>query len=199
MSKNTRNRILLTAIAALLLLAVTVGGTMAWLQASTDPVTNTFTPTTLTVGIDENVPAGKTAEMIPGATIAKDPFVTYTTDVAAYLFVKVTKSSNYDTYLENYSVDSSWTLLNSTATEAVYYKTVDADTSSEDMAVLNPESVKVKTGVTKDLMDALIKANGENNPELSFEAYIIQSQNLVAADGTTAVNDAAGAWAILNP
>lgn len=44
MSKNTRNRILLTAVAALLLVAVAVGGTVAYLNATSNAVVNTFTP-----------------------------------------------------------------------------------------------------------------------------------------------------------
>ena len=53
MSKNTRTRILLTAVAALLLVAMTVGGTLAWLQDTSDTVENTFTASNIDVELDE--------------------------------------------------------------------------------------------------------------------------------------------------
>lgn len=204
MSKNTRTRILLTAVAALLLVTMAVGGTLAWLQDETEEVKNTFTPTTLSIELHETVPGvdGGTAAMVPGATIDKDPYVTYTTDVPAYVFVKVTKSDNYNTYLEDYTVAAGWTAIEPADENedgifdnvVVFYKSVDAD--NNDDPILAPESVKVKTGVTTTEMGLLYNAAGQiidaNCPTLSFEAYIIQSQNLV--NGDTAVNTAEDAW-----
>lgn len=189
-------KILALALAAVLLVAVSVGGTIAYLTAKTGEVTNTFTPSNVSIELDETVPANKTAQMIPGATIAKDPDVTYTTNVPAYVFVKVTKSVNYDTYLEDYDVASGWNLLETTmevdgiyTTVAVFYKEVTA--GATDVAILDPEYVTVKDEVTNELMKAL---TADTYPTLSFQAYIIQKQS-GSTDAGAAVNfTAAEAW-----
>lgn len=54
--KNMK-KILVLALAALLLVAVSVAGTVAYLTAKTDPVTNTFKPSTLSVTLSEETPA----------------------------------------------------------------------------------------------------------------------------------------------
>lgn len=186
MSKNTRNRILLTAIAAVLLVTLAIGGTMAWLTDDTDAVTNTFTPTTLEVdltetGVDENDRANS-YEMIPGATIDKDPKVTYSTDVDAWLFVRVSEENRADYFLD-YSVitgDGAWTALENNP--GVYYMAVAAGSSSTTgISVImdaagNADKVTVSSGVTKDDMDTLISQGEANYPQLVFDAYIIQQE-----------------------
>ena len=46
---------LLALVALVLILCCTIGGTVAWLATSTDPVTNTFTPAKVKTEIDEDV------------------------------------------------------------------------------------------------------------------------------------------------
>lgn len=190
MSKNTRNRILLTAIAALLLVAVTVGGTLAWLQANTDPVTNTFTPTTIGVVLEETLPAEKTAKMIPGQDIDKDPEVTVTApDTEAWVFIVVEESENFDDYL-TYTVDAGWTpydTANTARQEGVYYKNVPQGTTA-DIQILTGDKVTVLEGVTKEAMAQL---TSETYPKLTFAAYTVQK------DGN--VDSAPEAYAILFP
>lgn len=113
--KNMK-RILVTLVAAVLLMAVSVAGTLAWLTNYTDPVVNTFTygnvVITLTEGeVWEMVADGenfnaenngtwkdrennRTAEniykLIPGRTYDKDPTVFVDANSEdAYIFVKV--------------------------------------------------------------------------------------------------------------
>lgn len=192
MSKNTRTRILLVAVAALLLVTMTVGGTLAWLQADTTPVTNTFTPTTLSVTLTETKPGsqGGEAEMVPGATIEKDPKVSYTSDVDAWLFVQITESSNLDDFI-SYGIADGWTLV--TGTDNVYYREVAASEAGGPFSVIEDaegvaDHVTVKDSVTKAMMDALI-ADESLNPTLAFKAYIIQK---------TAADTAADAWALVS-
>lgn len=105
--KNMK-RILLTVVSALLLMAVTVAGTLAYLQAETGEVTNTFTVGKVTfaeVGLDESEvdvygekPDGtRTTEnvykIVPNHNYIKDPTVHVGDDSEdAYLFVKVTNN-----------------------------------------------------------------------------------------------------------
>ena len=62
-------------VALLLLVTVSVGGTLAWLATQTDPVTNTFTPSHVTTAVDEEI-KGSTKEKVS---------ITNTGDTDAYL------------------------------------------------------------------------------------------------------------------
>lgn len=184
MSKNTRNRILLTAVAALLLVAVTVGGTMAYLTATAGNVVNTFEPSTIAIDINEHdendaVTKANTYKMIPGAVLAKDPYVTVKNNSeASYVFVEIIKSATYDDYMLEYTVDTTrWTLVAENDTTRVYMTEQTATTADTDIAILAPETVTVDPDVTKQMMDNMI-AGTVAKPTLTFKAYAIQSANL---------------------
>lgn len=76
-----KKRILLVALCVVLVAALAIGGTVAWLTASSDAVTNTFTPGDVTVGIEEEFSSDKTAK-----TSAK---IQNTGNVDAYIRVAV--------------------------------------------------------------------------------------------------------------
>lgn len=176
---NKTRRALLVAMSALLLVAVSVGGTVAWLTDKTNPVTNTFSPSTINIELDES--DNLDLKMVPGKTLTKDPYITVKAgSEPCIVFVKITKSDNYDTYLNEYTVDAAtWTKLDSASSGnvAVYYTTNAINALSADVTkdILAPESVTVKTGVTKTQMESLTDAT---RPTLSFEAYAIQSEYL---------------------
>ncbi len=185
MSKNTRNRILLTAVAALLLVVMTVGGTLAWLTDSTGEVVNTFTPTDVDIELNETLPAGKTAEMVPSVDISKNPSVTVKSgSEASYVYVVVEEIGvindwTFDDYLE-YSYATGWELVASTSkTEDkndvyVLGRAVAETTADTSFDILANNKVTTKSGVTKAMMDAVTDAN---HPQLSFQAYAIQQAN----------------------
>ena len=64
---------LVTAVAVVLVLCMTVAGSLAWLFDTTDEVVNTFTVGHVDIKLAETTTNYK---MIPGGTIAKDPEVT---------------------------------------------------------------------------------------------------------------------------
>lgn len=193
--KNMK-KILVLALAALLLVAASIGGTIAYLTAKTDTVENKFTPTTLSVNLQETTPKDFTADMIPGVSIAKDPKVTYSTDVDAYLFVCVEPNMGYaikpgsDPYepywvtdFIEYEIADGW---NDAADEGIityyklYYREVSADSEeTSGLSVLKDDKVTVKSDVTATMMNTLIEAinNGEKNIALTFKAYIVQKAN----------------------
>lgn len=182
--KNTK-RILLAAVAALLLVAVSVGGTLAWLVDKSDTVTNTFTPSDISITLTESQDLD--LKMVPGATIAKDPKVTVKAGSEdCWLFVKVEKS-NLDDFI-TYEVDTTtWTKLEG-VTDIVYYREVTANaTENQVFDVLKDNQVTVKYTVTKAMMEAL-KAEDAIQPSLTFTAYAIQQEGFTAAE----------AWAQLN-
>ncbi|MGN0754856.1 MAG: hypothetical protein ACI4ME_10390 [Aristaeellaceae bacterium] len=181
--KNTK-RILLAAVAALLLVAVSVGGTMAWLVANTDSVVNTFTPSDITITLAETT--GTSYKMVPGATITKDPLVTVKANSEkCYLFVKVEKSTNFGAFM-TYEMAAGWTEL--TGVSGVYYRVVDASTADQEFGVINNNTVTVKDAVTKEMMHPT--TDTFSNPTLTITAYASQymknnTESFTAAEAWT--------------
>lgn len=162
----------ITAVAVTLALCLAVGGTLAYLTAKTDAITNTFTAGSVDITLAETKNDFK---MIPGNVIAKDPKVTV--DAASencWLFVQVKAESVAD-YLE-YSINSAWTELQA----GVYY--IDVDTAAEKgvaISVLTGDQVTVKTSVTKDMLDSV--QDGNVTPKLIFKAFAVQKDNVATA------------------
>ena len=189
MSKNTRTRILLTAVAALLLVVVSVAGTLAWLQDTSGPVLNTFEPSNINVEIAESDDLD--LKMIPGSDITKDPKVSVTTnDVAAWVFVEITKGGDFDNFMD-FTLADGWTVLTGDDKNfdgnLVIYREVAAGTYTGDAAfgVLNGDKVSVKNSVTKEQMENAV-------PTLTFNAYVVQKD---AED----LNTPEKAWAVAKP
>ena len=120
-------KILALALAAVLLVAVSVAGTLAYLADYTQPVLNTFSPAGIDINLDETE-TGWTMQMIPGTSKAKDPIVSVekTTTVDIFLFVKFeeTVDENYLTY-ESTLTGNGWALVDGETN--VYYRPVTAD------------------------------------------------------------------------
>lgn len=183
MTKNTRTRILLVAVASLLLVTMAVGGTIAWLQDYTEPVTNTFTTSNIDITLDEDTTDYK---MVPGKVIAKDPHVTVIANSEpCYVFVVVDKSDNYDTYLNDYEVADGWNHYTGVAPDLyekqeVFYREVATDDENQVFYILAGDTtnangiVVVKDKVTNTQMDAA----KTTAPTLTFTAYAIQTANI---------------------
>lgn len=204
MSKNTRNRILLTALAALLLVVVAVGGTMAWLVDSTEAVTNTFTTAGIDIDLDETEDDWS-KKLIPGNTYTKDPVVSINrdvTDVDIWLYVEITDESaarylsTYDFALDSWKNDL-------TNEPNVYYIEVKATENTGDgctketCTAVDPHWHLI-TGDTITVNENLVKAGTttegalvmpSGDVKLEYKAYAIQSANRTAQEG----------WDTLNP
>lgn len=162
-------------ISLVFILVCAVGGTLAWLTAQTDTVNNTFTGSDIGVELAEST--GTSYQMVPGHTISKDPKVTIKAGSEdCYLFVKVEKSSNFDSFM-TYEMDDIWTKLE--GVDGVYYMIFDSkdagNTNAKGTAysVLDDNKVTVKDTVTKTMMDGL-NAEGATKPTLTFTAYASQ-------------------------
>lgn len=174
-------------LAGVMLVGGVAGGTLAWLTAETNEVTNVFTSSDINVTLVETKEEFK---MIPGWTIEKDPKVTVTSGSEdCYLFVKVEETGvsfipdgetmpkvySFDDFL-SYEIAEGWTKLESD--EGIYYKVFDSKDSDNDNAmgvgysILENDMVTVQETVTKEMMTDLEKYNV--NPELSFTAYAVQ-------------------------
>ena len=171
--RRTLRRVVLTASLLVLVAALSIGGTIAWLTADTTPVVNTFTASNINIELTESEKLD--LKMVPGKTITKDPKVTVKANSeACWLFVKVEESDNFDDFM-TYAIADDWTLL--TGETGVYYREVSATTADIDFTVLKNNQVLVMDKVTKTQMDALTTAT---NPTLTFTAYACQSEGRTA-------------------
>ena len=187
-----KKKSLALVLALAMIVVCVVGGTLAWLIATTGSVTNTFTygdinielkETGATVAADGS--ATKEFKMIPGYTIAKDPKVTVKAgSEKCYLFVKVDKSANFDTFM-TYDMAAGWTAL--TGVNGVYYRVVDTADMGTAYSVLANDKVTVRGDVTKGMLNAL---TADTQPTLTFTAYACQYNS---SNGTSFT--AADAWA----
>ena len=176
-------RIMLTMCLLLIVCLASVGGTFAWLTAETPAVKNTFTASKVRIELTEEKPEGRTAKMVPGDTIEKDPTVKVFADSeACWVFVKIEKSTDkaFDDYM-TFEIAGGWTALSGES--GVYYREV-ADTDADQVfSVLKGDKVSVKDDVTNTMMEEL---TGTNRPTLSFTAYAIQKEGFGTASAAWA-------------
>ncbi len=177
----------LAMVLALVLLAVcAVSGTLAWLTAKSDTVVNTFTTSDIKVELTET---NETYKMVPGYDIHKDPKAKVLAgSEECYLFVKLDKSQNFDTFL-TYEMAEGWTLVPS-ETKVYFRKVLTADIGTA-YSVLANDQVTVKGEVTKAMMDGLTT---ETLPKLTVTAYASQLHKNATTEFT-----AAEAWANVTP
>lgn len=172
---GTKPLALLLALA--LLVGGAVGGTVAWLTATTQKVTNTFTTSNIQIELTETgATAGtettdqtKNYQMVPGWTLDKNPKVTVKKGSEdCYLFVKVTTTGKATIGNTEYGItdylaynllfdetDSGWTKGEGTGEgkngvpEDVYYKIVNSPTDKdEDFTLLKGGSFTLEGTTT---------------------------------------------------
>lgn len=190
--------------AAVALLGVIFGGTMAWLNRGTDAVVNTFT--TASVGLTLEETTGPYI-MAPGADLPKDPKVyVYEDSASCYLFVKVEEQNFGNTAPITWEAAPGWTKVD-LEKETVYYRvfdetktdeyTQDEETGMYVFPFLKDNQVQVSDTLTKAYMSDLKESGEGSYPVLKFTAYAIQQDYLKNADGEPITN-AVGAWALVN-
>lgn len=182
-----KKKSLALVLALAMIVVCVVGGTLAWLTATTPEVKNTFTTSDIDITLAETT--GTSYQMIPGYTITKDPKVTVKAgSEKCYLFVKVEKSANFDNFM-TYDMADGWTALD--GVNGVYYRVVDASATNQEFAVLKDNQVTVSGDVTKTMLNNLTE---NTQPTLTFTAYACQYNS---SNGTSFT--AADAWAKVNP
>ena len=178
------------SLALLLAIAIVVvgvvAGTVAWLTDKTPSVTNTFTTSDINIELKETK---NNFQMIPGWNIEKDPKVTVKAgSEACYLFVKLEKSTNFDTFM-TYEMADGWEAL--PEAPGVFYREVAAATADTTFEVLKGNQVTVKGTVAKEQMNAL---TADTYPTLTVTAYASQQFK-----NNTEKFTAAEAWANIAP
>ena len=187
-----KKKIVAAALACVLCVGLGIGGTLAWLSASSSDVVNTFTIGDINIKLDEapiktdangNVVLDKEAtrvtsintyKMIPGTTLPKDPTATVLAKSEdCWLFVKIVESANFDDYM-TYGIATGWTALD--GNPGVYYRAEKVAYSEKDQpfGILDKDQVTVKEGVTKSMMEEA----KDNLPTLTFKAFAHQYANV---------------------
>ncbi|MDD7397154.1 MAG: hypothetical protein PUG31_07030 [Eubacteriales bacterium] len=185
--KGVSTKVFLSLLALVLVVGCAVGGTIAWLTATTEPVVNTFTYGKIKIQLTETT--GNAYKIIPGVNISKDPKVTVKADSeACWLFVKVAEEGTFVTDKVTYSIADGWKVLDATNHPGVYYRKVDAVTADTDFYVLAGDATYPNGVVTvsEELTKAEVNSVAATQPTLTFTAYAVQK------DG---INTAAEAWA----
>lgn len=208
---------LLTLCAALLLVTMTVGVTVAYLTAQTEVVTNTFTVGNIQIDLDEadcdlnGVPVaagtrgnGNEYKLFPGHEYTKDPIVYVLPESeACWVFVKVVNQIsdiestdegyvNIATQIENNGWDQ--LVIEGVPVEGVYFyeEIVDATEATANIELPVFGSFKLKGNLTHDDLTA------NEDDEITIDAYAVQADGFASAAAAwdAAVDAAQGAdWA----
>lgn len=186
-------KILALVLSVAVVASIAAAGTLAWLTGETGEVTNTFNVGTkgqVVITLDETdntkddgsrTETGNTYDnVLPGATLAKDPTVHVSANSAAcYAYAKVV---NELADVADVEIHSDWTLVE--GTDNIYrYKEVVA--SSENVTNLTPLFTEVN--VHSDLT-ATTLASKLDGKTIVISAFAIQADNL--GENALAVADA---------
>lgn len=209
-------KIVAALLAAVLLIGVGVGGTLAWLYDFTNEVENTFTVGNINIDLVETVDGNTVSAkeghvgnnnftIIPGTEQPKDPKVIVKgNSEACYVFVKVIeKNITYKgVQYVNWTIDSDWKKLTTDAEGTVYYRVYSANTADQEYPVLDGNKVTYSENLTKQQIDALqthINTDYDDpshgQPSLTFKAYAVQMDYSEGVDGKFSPEQA---WNVAN-
>lgn len=199
------------ALAGTMLFGVAAGGTLAWLTANTQQVTNTFTVGNINIDLYEhkrNADGTLTGTeikglndyiVLPGTSELKDPTVEVQKNSEdCYVFLQVkevnnTVKDNEDAFqYVTFTIDTAvWKPLKNANDDhvevngcPVYYANYTTKDEDQTYNVLAGTKVSYDEDLTKNDIDEL----GAQKPQLIFKAFAVQ----VEADGRTAENPNAG-------
>ena len=175
---------LTTVLAIVLVVALSVAGTYAYLTSKTATITNTFTVGNVKIDLAETT--GTEYQLIPGKVHKKDPVVTVKGgSEKCYLFVKFDEIGNPADYLTYTSLLAApdWTQGDDTDIPAnVWYRVVDKNATNNAFHLLDNDTVTIKNNVTNTNMADAAKA------ELVYTAYACQHEGMTAAQAWAEVN-----------
>ena len=189
--RSVSSRAFIALLALVLVIGCVAGGTVAWLVAKTETVTNTFTYGKIDITLTETT--GTSYKIIPGTDITKNPKVTVKGgSEACWLFVKVEEVGAISTITTDpvhYAIDTGWAQLkdkDGKDVSGVYYRLVDAVDNDTAFNVLKDNKIIVSGELTKET----INGYAVQQPTLTFTAYAVQKENITTA---------ADAWAKVTP
>lgn len=191
-------KIVILAVAFVLVAAMAVAGTLAYLQATSAAVKNTFKAAHIGEVVVQETKGGtlQTADneylIVPGQAIIKDPQVTFDSNnvddpVESYVFVKMsaanwttTDNKSFTKSGLSFSIDdANWTYVATSGTDYVYaYSTTTLNITN--VSVIKDNKILVDgASITEANIDSV--ANGA---DLTFKPFAIQKtgfDNAIAA------------------
>lgn len=159
----------------ILLFQISAVGVFAWLSDASETVENIFASGKVTADIKEtdthdgDVDKNTNSyELEPGGEITKDPKITVPAGSAdSWMFVKLEKSDNFDSYMR-YDIADGWHALGNEYPNVLYRRVYKAD-EDQSYPVIAGNTVKVKDSVTKEMLNLMDK-----KPTLKITGYGIQ-------------------------
>ncbi len=172
-----KKKIVLGLTALVLVVGLTIGGTLAYMQSTTDTKVNTFTIGSVKLTLDETYV--QNSQLIPGSTISKTPVLTVKGgSEASFVRAKIEVPAKLAA-LVDINVDSAkW----EKKADGYYYLNSGAIPKNSANTVLPAlfSAVTVKTSVTNEQLAAL----SADDLKVSITGYAIQAANF--ADETAA-------------
>lgn len=167
---------LTTVLAIVLVVALSVAGTYAYLTSKTATITNTFTVGNVKIDLTETT--GTEYQLIPGKVHEKNPIVTVKGgSEKCYLFVKFEENGNAADYLDYTSLLAApdWTQGDGAKIPSnVWYRVVDKSATDTTFHLLDGDIVTIRNNVTNDNMTEAAKA------QLVYTAYACQFEGMTA-------------------
>lgn len=186
--KGVATKTMFMILAVVLIVGISVGGTLAWLTATSGPVTNTFTVGDINITLTETTPASY--KIVPGGEDSKDPTITVLKN-SENCYVYVTVDNNVvlnGTVVATPNIDTTncWIEVQTTGTKTLYrYKDVVPASTTKDQ----PLPVFTKVGYSNTITKGNI--NTLANTTIVINGFAHQSDNTTLS----VANDAAIAWA----
>lgn len=168
MEKSKVKKILLSVASLALIAVMVMVGTVAYLQDESKEVENTFKPNSVEVELTESVDHDK-FNIVPGTSETKDPKVTVTATLPAWVYVKITDETEG---LVSYDIEDGWTQLDGYSD--VYYRSYDPKDEKNKFDVLKGNKVSYDAALTNEDMK---KIEDGKKAALTFQAYAIQKTN----------------------
>lgn len=192
----TKKKIAIAIAAAALAGTCAIGGTLAWLTATTDEVTNTFTVGNIQMTLDETnindpsaarVTSNSYTSVMPGDTYIKDPTVHIAEgSEPCYVYVEVVDTTNGAV---QYKIDTAnWTKVENTDNIYRYNSEVDAGNEAKTLPsifVTETEGSEKYNITINSTLDAASLAALENQT-ITVNAYAHQSENVEQTAADTA-------------
>lgn len=194
-SARRMQKMLIMVAALTLVLGVAIGGTIAYLVATTEAVTNTFTVGNIQIDLDETT--GESYKIIPGEAINKDPFATVKSgSEKCYLFVAVTNNLVIGgKTVGTPNIDpTKWQVVETSGNKTLYVSIVSKDGETEK-EIIDAATADVKRPVFTTVTISGTDVTESNIADLSgktmvINAYAHQSDNT----NYTTAETAAKAW-----
>lgn len=180
--KNSGKKLTMVLVAIILVMCCTIGGTLAYLTAKSDPVTNTFTVGNITIELKEHelgadgeltttVTDKNTYKIIPGATQPKDPFVTVKSG-SEKCYVYVCIENQLGTNL-TYDIDTAdWTPVATSGNKALYRFKTEINAATADVTETVFTTVTYSGAITETTIGDL------EGKKVIINAYAHQSENI---------------------